>query len=67
MAARVPLALCRTPPERRRSLWLKEEPRAAVEGYGRFRFGRWGYETVELWRDVGDIPEDEALGEWPEV
>lgn len=33
--------------------------------------GRLGYmteaEVVELWRDWGDIPEDDGLGEWPEV
>lgn len=31
--------------------------------------GRVGYmtEAVELWRDWGDSPDDEGLGEWPEV
>jgi len=65
--ARPPLALCRTPPERRRSFWVKLEPRPDVEGYGRFgRLGRLGYDTAEL-REVGDMPAEEALGEWPDV
>jgi hypothetical protein len=57
------------PPERRRSLWAKVEPRPAADGYGRFgRLGRLGYETeVELWREDGDRPADEAVGEWPDV
>jgi len=44
------------------------EPRPEVEGYGRpGRLGRLGYETeVELWREVGDMLEDEADGEWLE-
>lgn len=31
--------------------------------------GRVGYsaEVVELWRVDGDSPEEEALGEWPDV
>ena len=65
---RGPLALWSTPPERRRSLWVKLEPRPEVEGYGRFgRLGRLGYETVELWREVGDMPDEDALGECADV
>lgn len=32
--------------------------------------GRLGYITDEfnwLWRDCGDMPEEEGLGDWPEV
>jgi len=39
-----------------------------VDGYGRFgRLGRLGYETVELWREVGDMPDEEPPGECADV
>lgn len=64
-----PLALWSMPPDKRRSLWANVEPRPADDGYGRLgRLGRLGYETeAELWREDGDRPAEEAVGEWPEV
>lgn len=69
----LPLELWSMPPDRRRSTWLKLDPRVEVVAWPWYgTAGRGGYATAaaaaaELCREPGDMPDDEALGEWPEV
>lgn len=69
----VGFARCSIPPEYlRRGSGSKVGPRVDVAdcpGYPEVTAGSVGYsaEAVELWREIGERPDDEALGECPEV